>query len=524
MRVASPASRDRTAFRLELADLCWAAAAPFIALALRDPALLDPSEFSQDVPAPYRYALLSIGCSLLILWGFRLSARMGQFFSLRDAVDVCCASACAVATSSVILFTLTRLEGVPRSTPVIYGLVLSAGLIAIRAATRLHHRDVWRKELESDVADPSVALRRVILIGVDRFASVAIKLTDYQRPRTTQVVAALDARPTFVGRKVGGVSIVGLPQDIGVVLDEYAEHGVEIDEVWLSDDKEALPAELLEDVAAQCDARSRDCIGISEALNLAPRQARPEARFGAAPDGRLDAPDYFESKRVIDLLLTSLLLVVALPMALIVACAILVDVGAPIVFWQQRIGRDGERFFIYKFRTFRPPFDRFGRRMPKERRLSRIGRAIRAARLDEIPQLYNVIIGHMSLIGPRPLLPVDQPTDPRRRLSVRPGVTGWAQINGGTVVSPEEKNALDVWYIRHASWRLDMAIAFGTLAVAFTGEKLNKAAVDHATGWYRSEFEGAAARGGRAERSDADGALRSHSRPKAPALAPGRSI
>jgi lipopolysaccharide/colanic/teichoic acid biosynthesis glycosyltransferase len=520
MRVASPASRDRTALRLQLADLGWATAAPFIALALRDPALLDPSDFSQDMPAPYRYAFLSISCSLLILWGFRLSDRMGQFFSLRDAVDVCAASACAVASSSVVLFTLTRLEGVPRSTPVIYGLVLSAGLIVIRAATRLHHKDIWRKELETDVADPSVALRRVILIGVDRFASVAIKLTDYQRPRTTQVVAALDARPSFVGRKVGGVSIVGLPQDIGAVLDEYAEHGVEIDEVWLADDKEALPAGSLKDVAAQCDARGRDCLGISEALNLAPRQARPQGPFETPPDRRFDAPDYFGAKRMIDLLVTSLLLVVALPTAMIVACAILIDVGAPIVFWQQRVGRDGERFYVYKFRTFRPPFDRYGRRVPKERRLSRIGRAIRSVRLDEIPQLYNVILGHMSLIGPRPLLPVDQPIDPRRRLSVRPGVTGWAQIKGGTLVSPEEKNALDVWYIRHACMRLDLAIALGTLAVAFTGEKLNRAAVDHATGWYRREFEGAR---GRVERQESS-CLRSPARPKAPTLARGRPI
>ncbi|OAI28671.1 sugar transferase [Methylosinus sp. R-45379] len=517
MRVASPASRDRIAFRLQLADIGWATAAPFIALALRDPQLLEAGDLARDLPAPYRYAFLSIACTLLVMWGFRLSDRMGQFFSLRDAVDVCVASACAVASSSVVLFTLTRLEGVPRSTPLIYVLVLAAGLIAIRGMTRLHHREVWRRELETDIADPSVALRRVILIGVDRFASVAIKLIDYQLPRTTQIVAALDARPSFVGRKVGGVSIVALPQDIGAVLDEYAEHGVEIDEVWLADDKEALPAELLKDVAAQCDARGRDCVPIAEALNLAPRQARPETPLGGPPDGRFDTPDYFGSKRVIDLLATSLLLVFAVPTALIVACAILIDVGAPIVFWQQRVGRNGERFFVYKFRTFRPPFDRHGRRVPKERRLSRIGRAIRAARLDEIPQLYNVIIGHMSLIGPRPLLPVDQPADPRRRLSVRPGVTGWAQIKGGTLVTPEEKNALDVWYIRHASWRLDLAIVFGTLAIAFTGERLNRAAVDHATGWYRREFEGAR---GRAETVG----LRPQGRAKSPTLAPGRSI
>ncbi len=113
---------------------------------------------------------------------------------------------------------------------------------------------------------------------------------------------------------------------------------------------------------------------------------------------------------------------------------------------------------------------------------------IRASRLDEIPQLYNVIAGHMSLIGPRPLLPQDQPDDPGPRLSVRPGVTGWAQINGGTIVTPEEKNALDLWYIKHACLRLDLDIVIGTLLVALAGEKLNGRAVEHAIRWYRQEF------------------------------------
>ena len=171
------------------------------------------------------------------------------------------------------------------------------------------------------------------------------------------------------------------------------------------------------------------------------------------------------------------------PLTVIAAYLVLFDVGAPIIFWQQRIGRDGRRFLLYKFRTYHALYDRVGRPIPEEQRLSRIGRAIRASRLDEIPQLLNVLIGDMSLIGPRPLLPHDQPRDPRVRLLARPGITGWAQLNGGTIVTPEEKDALDIWYIRHASLRLDMRIVLSTFMFAFRGEKVNDDALRQAMRW-----------------------------------------
>ncbi|WP_246721852.1 sugar transferase [Methylosinus sp. H3A] len=449
---------------------------------MRDPVLLDLGDFPA---APYQYAFISTGCAILMILGFRLSDRMGQFFSVRDAFAVCGASACAVASSCAILFAFTRLEGVPRSTPLIYGLVLSACMIAIRMAARAHHKDLWPKGgLDSGgrEADP----RRVIVVGVDRFASAAIKLTDFLRPRKTQIVAALDGRSSLVGRKIAGVSIVGGPRDIGPIIDEYAVHGVYVDQIWLAEDRTFLPAEILEEIEAQCEARGVAIVGISDALNFIASPPAAPAETGAA--GKFETPDYFKPKRLIDACAASLLLVVTLPLAICVAYVVFLDVGAPILFWQQRIGKNGQKFLLYKFRTYRAPFDAHGRPAPEDQRLSRVGRIIRATRLDELPQLYNVIVGHMSLIGPRPLLPQDQPDDPGPRLSVRPGVTGWAQINGGTTVSPEEKNALDVWYIKHASLRLDLEIVIGTLMVALAGERLNERAVDHAIAWYRQEF------------------------------------
>ena len=175
-----------------------------------------------------------------------------------------------------------------------------------------------------------------------------------------------------------------------------------------------------------------------------------------------------------------LLLVLLAPVGLIVAGFALVDVGAPVLFWQERIGKGGKTFLLFKVRTYRAPFDAEGRTLSASERVSRIGRAIRATRLDEIPQLFNILRGDMSLIGPRPLLPVDQPADPRIRLSVRPGVTGWAQVNGGVQLTPEEKDALDVWYIQHASLWFDLKIVWWTIAYFALGERKGHAAVDQA--------------------------------------------
>lgn len=112
-------------------------------------------------------------------------------------------------------------------------------------------------------------------------------------------------------------------------------------------------------------------------------------------------------------------------------------------------------------------------------------------RFDELAQLLNVFVGYMSLIGPRPLLPRDQPANPSVRLSVPPGITGWAQVNGGKLLAPEEKDALDEWYIRNPSFRLDLRIIFMTLQCVFQGERLGKAAMyfrsPRSTGNRRSE-------------------------------------
>jgi hypothetical protein len=143
-------------------------------------------------------------------------------------------------------------------------------------------------------------------------------------------------------------------------------------------------------------------------------------------------------------------------------------------------GARGRPFKLYKFRTMAAAHDSAGNCVPDEERLSAIGRILRRTRLDEVPQLYNILVGEMSFVGPRPLLPVDQPAAFAARLLVRPGLTGWAQVKGGRVISAADKAALDVWYARNASLALDLRILAETVPMVLFGERVCQQSIDRA--------------------------------------------
>jgi lipopolysaccharide/colanic/teichoic acid biosynthesis glycosyltransferase len=128
----------------------------------------------------------------------------------------------------------------------------------------------------------------------------------------------------------------------------------------------------------------------------------------------------------------------------------------------------------------RSPHDKHLKRIPDDQRSSVVGRILRHTRLDELPQLYNVLIGDMSFVGPRPLLPRDQSPDFAARLSTRPGITGWAQVNGGRIILPTDKWILDMWYVQNMSFVLDLKILFGTVKMVIFGDRLNAEAVNQA--------------------------------------------
>ena len=185
-------------------------------------------------------------------------------------------------------------------------------------------------------------------------------------------------------------------------------------------------------------------------------------------------------KRMIDIFGAALLMFTLAPIAMLVAFIVALDVGLPLIFWQQRPGLHGRPFKLYKFRSMRAPHDKHQRRIPDDQRSSVVGQLLRRARLDELPQLYNVLVGDMSLIGPRPLLPRDQSPEYAARLSVKPGITGWAQVNGGRIISTSDKLTLDLWYVQNASLMLDLSIVIRTLKMILFGDRVNIGAVNQA--------------------------------------------
>ena len=166
-------------------------------------------------------------------------------------------------------------------------------------------------------------------------------------------------------------------------------------------------------------------------------------------------------KRILDFTASLFGLIILSPIFLIVTIGLFFANGGKPFFFQRRPGKDGKIFNIIKFKTMNDKKDSSGKLLPDADRLTKIGAFVRKTSLDEIPQLINVLKGEMSLIGPRPLLPeylsLYNDTQ-RRRNEVRPGITGWAQVNGRNAISWEEKFALDVWYVDHRSFLLDLRI------------------------------------------------------------------
>jgi sugar transferase EpsL len=187
-------------------------------------------------------------------------------------------------------------------------------------------------------------------------------------------------------------------------------------------------------------------------------------------------------KRAFDIFVSLVALVLLAPLLLLIFLLIRLNMGAPVFYVQQRPGLHGRLFLIRKFRTMQTGEGDDGQRM------TGLGRLLRRTSLDELPELFNVMMGDMSLVGPRPLLPQYLPlysTQQARRHEVRPGITGWAQVNGRNAISWHEKFELDVWYVDHRSFLLDVRILLSTIVKTITVQGVSqegRATVDYFTG------------------------------------------
>ena len=186
-------------------------------------------------------------------------------------------------------------------------------------------------------------------------------------------------------------------------------------------------------------------------------------------------------KRLFDITLSALLLILLLPIVILVSVLIRLKMGGPILFRQMRPGLNGNPFEVYKFRTMSEQVDILGNTLPDGARLTSLGLFLRKTSLDEIPQLLNVLYGDMSIVGPRPLLmeylPLYSPEQAKRHL-VRPGITGWAQVHGRNTISWQHKFCLDVWYVENASFMVDMKILCMTLKKVLRRDGINASDTD----------------------------------------------
>jgi len=183
------------------------------------------------------------------------------------------------------------------------------------------------------------------------------------------------------------------------------------------------------------------------------------------------------SKRILDLLLTIPGILILSPLFIFITLLVGANFGAPIIFRQMRPGYKGKPFWVYKFRTMTIAYDAQENLLPDSKRITRLGRLLRSSSLDELPELFNVLRGEMSLVGPRPLLMQyleRYSPEQARRHEVLPGITGWAQINGRNALTWEEKFNLDVWYVDHWSFWLDIRIMLLTVVKVFRREGINQ--------------------------------------------------
>jgi lipopolysaccharide/colanic/teichoic acid biosynthesis glycosyltransferase len=301
------------------------------------------------------------------------------------------------------------------------------------------------------------------------------------------------------GRTIQQTPILGTVEELQDILQSLEVHGLSVDRIVV-----ATAVDRLQPRAAEA------LLEVEKSSNIVIQFLSEQLGFGDSPEegsvlssqklanfpgqrsfagsknvidvdlGNFTQKSFRFQKRIVDVFGAALLIIVLAPVALFVGFVVALDVGFPLIFWQQRPGLYGAPFRLYKFRTMRAPHDGHKRRVPDDQRSSAIGHLLRRSRLDELPQLYNVLVGNMSLIGPRPLLPCDQSSDYVARLSVRPGVTGWAQVNGGRIISSADKLLLDIWYVQNASLILDLAIALRTVKMIFFGDQINAEAVNEA--------------------------------------------
>lgn len=452
-------------------DLVCAFLAPFISLAYR---------FLTTGPYPvgpnfYTYVVVSGISTTVLLRSSGVSLANWRFFSSYDAFSAGCSITLGVIVAVITEYFVGALHAFPRSVPLVHILVQLVAFSTPRFIARFY--------LARPVSDIGRATR-VLLIGCNETAFAYLAAVRSLAGGSIRIAAALTHDPTMVGNAIGGAPIIGTFNRFVDALALLATHGVEVRKIIFAAADEEIEPAIKAQIIAEAEQREISLIDIHSLFTeVTSRADYDELGF----DSLLLRGPYWTGKRIVDATVAALMLVALAPVIALVGVAVAVDVGAPVIFWQERFGREGRKFFLYKFRTMRNPGEGVGIHADDTARMTRVGHFLRLTRLDELPQLWNILRGDMSFIGPRPLLREDQPDNISRRLSVRPGLSGWAQVNGGRLTTPEEKGALDLWYISNANLMLDLKIVFLTFRTIIGGDNYDPVVIEKARAFAAAE-------------------------------------
>jgi lipopolysaccharide/colanic/teichoic acid biosynthesis glycosyltransferase len=460
MRVLTPTSNEKIVGFVRAVDLASVLLAAPLAALLRDPSLfIDPHLWPT-----LTYCAVGFGAGLAMVILFRLGKGLGNHVSMREVKSVLLASFATTTLTASLVFSFDRLNSVPRSLPFIHLLVLIALMLGGRmVALRRSTYSAFR------FGDISFDAQHVLIVGSNRITFAYLRMLEALEDESTSIVGILDDNPELIGRSVFGHPVIAPVSALPRVVSEYSVHGVEIDRVLVATERQQAESETWSKVEISCRSLNIpvEFLGTTLVVEL----GRPSASEPVVYNSVLPSSNYRYAKRAFDFSISLAVAIVLSPILGLVVMGILVDLGWPILFWQKRVGYLGRPFLIFKFRTLHAPFDRHGEFVEEEKRRSRLGDFLRYTRLDELPQLWNIMAGDMSFVGPRPLLPVDQPRASKHRLLVRPGLTGWAQTHGGKQIDADKKGDLDDWYVENACLRLDIWIIWRTAWTVFFGDK-----------------------------------------------------
>ena len=439
------------------------------------------------------YIFISLGCASVIFLVCGLDRTPWRYSSVADHLQIIVLTVLVILLTLGLTFAANRLEGVSRSLPVLQaGLIISI-LISARAVARFWFARQIHKNGNGHVNGHSQ--ETVLVVGVNTVTELFLLSVQELASQQIQVAGILAEEPTMRGRAIRQKPILGTVDELQNILQSLEVHGVAVDRIVVATAADRLLPRALETLLEVEKSSNIVVHFLSERLGFKDSSATPSAlsgREGNIVDGQrplalvgdLDHVNFvrksFRLKRIVDGIGAAFLMFTLAPVTVLVAFIVALDVGFPLIFWQQRPGLYGRPFKMYKFRTMRAPHDKHWKRIPDDQRSSAVGQILRHTRLDELPQLYNVLVGDMSFVGPRPLLPHDQSPDYAARLSVRPGITGWAQVNGGRIISASDKWILDIWYVQNASFVLDLKIVFRTVKMVLFGDRINTEAVHQA--------------------------------------------